>query len=419
MPRDSHSIVERNFILKRVGEYLYLPCKNEITCKATPNLPNLPYLLCRTALFDEASGRLSLNFPSYQRWGRNDYELSVQVNSQDILDFNVKEFEILSEFSGAAFIPYHHKPEDLISAAEWKPITQEIEAASPDVNDHRSNPSAPHRTSINAKWLIPIQEMRFGNGKISFTRFIYPILGSVDFEITNSAIIMEYDAIKEYFEKILGSKFIECQVRLVAVGKDIQLKSAEFCKGDIINGSLVEKVQDFVVAAEFLNEEEGIAVLNDKLARVGKVLGAKEPEDLNWLLDRLEKLKKSKHYHHLRYLASRQEVAAFRLRITGKPISFIFVIKGTRDHYLVWETYETEEATYIWKLASPDERGQAGEVKALLDTIAWLRASNKIRYIRSKASNFWRIEHDYGEKDWGIEKWKTILTELTGGDNSG
>jgi hypothetical protein len=95
------------------------------------------------------------------------------------------------------------------------------------------------------------------------------------------------------------------------------------------------------------------------------------------------------------------------------------VIKGARDHYLVWETYETEEATYIWKLASSDKKGQAGEVKALLDTVAWLRASNKIQYIRSKASNFWRIEHDYAEKDWGIEKWKAILTELTGGEESG
>jgi hypothetical protein len=108
-------------------------------------------------------------------------------------------------------------------------------------------------------------------------------------------------------------------------------------------------------------------------------------------------------------------VTASRLRITGRPVSFIFVIKGKVHHYLVWETYETEEATYIWKLNSPDKKRQSEELKSLLDKIVWLRAGNKMSYIRSKPLNFRRIEHDYAGKDWGFEKWEKILTELTSG----
>ena len=55
------AIVGRNFVLKRKGDLLYLPCKKEISCKAPPHLANSPYILCKTARFDEASRRLLLH----------------------------------------------------------------------------------------------------------------------------------------------------------------------------------------------------------------------------------------------------------------------------------------------------------------------------------------------------------------------
>jgi hypothetical protein len=211
-------------------------------------------------------------------------------------------------------------------------------------------------------------------------------------------------------------KNLECQVKVEASGRDIQSKSALFCRGEIINGSLFEKVEDYVISQVFLDSDSDIAVVDDKLKKAATHLGGNEPKDANWLLDQLEKLKKSKHYHHLRYLSSRQDAAAFKLRITGKPVSFIFVIKGGLQQFLVWETYETEEATYVWRLAVPDRTGQIKEVQDLLETIKWLRAGNKMQYIRSNPLNFRRIEHDYSGENWGFEKWKTSLTELTGGE---
>jgi hypothetical protein len=156
-----------------------------------------------------------------------------------------------------------------------------------------------------------------------------------------------------------------------------------------------------------------VTLLGDKLQEAATLLGGKEPKDPNWLLDQLKKLKPSKHYYHLRYLSSRQEVAAFKLRITGRPVSFIFVIKDGQKYFLVWETYETQEATYVWRLVAPEGNGHIKGVKDLLELVKWLRAGNKIQYIRSKAPNFKRIEHDYSGNDWGFEKWRAVFAELT------
>ena len=51
-----------------------------------------------------------------------------------------------------------------------------------------------------------------------------------------------------------------------------------------------------------------------------------------------------------------------------------------------------------------------------MDKVVWLRAANKLEYIQLKPPNFWRIEHDYQQKDGGVEKWKTELTELMSGN---
>jgi len=352
---------------------------------------------------------LSLGFPSYQPWGKRDYEISVETNSEVIIAYNVKSFDILGAPPREIIIYPPVESKFSISADEWNTMIQGNKHIHGNVSDFRSNPS-PHKTSINEKRSIPIQDLLFENGKASFSLFLGPILATVDFEITHSEIRKEFDAVKEYLEKILGTKNLECQIKLDAVGKDIQSKSAHFCSGEIINGSLFEKVEDYVVSEAFLNSELDIAIVDDQLEKTATLLSAKEPKDTNWLLDHLNKLKTSKHYHHLRYLSSRQEVAAFKLRITGKPISFIFVIKENLQQFLVWETYETEEATYVWWLAAPDRNGQIKEVKDLLEKIKWLRASNKSQYIRLKLPNFKRIEHDYSGDDWGFEKWRAVLT---------
>jgi hypothetical protein len=96
--------------------------------------------------------------------------------------------------------------------------------------------------------------------------------------------------------------------------------------------------------------------------------------------------------------------------MTGPPVSFIFVVKGASHYYVVWETYQTEEATYVWKLTGEDNKSRHDEMTKLLDLIMWLREANKEEYLRSKPTNFKRLEHDYEGERFGLEKWKSELS---------
>lgn len=199
------------------------------------------------------------------------------------------------------------------------------------------------------------------------------------------------------------------KVTLEAIGSAIQSKTARLCHDDLLNGTLIEKIEDFVVDTEILDSNDDIVVVEEKLKNIIHL--DEKSSDPNWLLDKLDKFKKSKHYHHLRHLSSLHDTSGFRLRMTGKPISFIFSIRGALDYHLVWETYETEEATYIWKLQGPDSQSRQKAMTELLEKVKWLRARNKMKYIQSKPPNFKRIEHDYSQENNALDKWKTMLSE--------
>jgi hypothetical protein len=403
-------ILDKNFLIKRVGDDLYLPCVKPISCKAPSHLPKTTYLLCRTAKFDPGSGLLSLNSPTdYGKYDESGYQLSIQANSALILSFNVQAFLILWGTLNSADLSPKYDWRDHISNADWIPAPQKRSANMGHTNGARPNPPSPPPFSINEKCMITIEDLVFGDGTISFTRFIHFRLGDVTFEIPYPGSRKEFDAIKEYFEKVIHSKTIECEITVEAVGPNIQSKSARFCQKNLFDNEMIEKVEDYFIRSKILDSDDDISLVEENL----KALISLNEEDrkLDRLLEKLQKFKKSKHYYHLRHLSSLHNANAFRLRMTGKPVSFIFVIKGALDYHLIWETYETEEATYIWKLAGRDAKDRQMEMSDLLEKIKWLRDKNKRTYIQSNPPNFRRIEHDYSQKDGGLEKWKLILSE--------
>ena len=95
--------------------------------------------------------------------------------------------------------------------------------------------------------------------------------------------------------------------------------------------------------------------------------------------------------------------------MTGKPISFIFLLSNGNGYSLIWETYSTEEATYVWKLECTNPQQLPSLIHPLVELIKWLRRSNKMSYIREKPDNFIRIEHDYSGEDMGFNKWRDCL----------
>ena len=87
----------------------------------------------------------------------------------------------------------------------------------------------------------------------------------------------------------------------------------------------------------------------------------------------------------------------------------MFLLSGNNQYHLVWETLDTEEATYIWhieKSAYELERNLK-RIDALLGQI---RTKGRQLYLETNPEHFSRIVHDYSD-DKGFIIWKDLLEE--------
>jgi len=254
---------------------------------------------------------------------------------------------------------------------------------------------------------VSFTDLTFDEGVIRFTQFVDTRLGEIDFDVLYPTSRKVYDAVKEYFERVFRKKTLNCQISVETAGREILSKTARFVPEHPFDFSVIERVSDYIIEDTILKSDEPISLVDDKLKVIVDL--TENIKTFEGLLDTLNRLKKSKHYHHLRHLSSLHEADMFRLRMTGKPVSFIFKVKGPLHYYLVWETYETKEATYVWQLPSQDSQSRLQEMADLIEKIKWLRERNKMRYRKSAPGNFHYIEHDYAVEDGGLLNWKTAL----------
>jgi hypothetical protein len=59
-------------------------------------------------------------------------------------------------------------------------------------------------------------------------------------------------------------------------------------------------------------------------------------------------IKNSKHYLHLKYLSSQHLSSVLKMRFIINPFSLLFLLGGEKRYHVVWETLNSEEATYLW-----------------------------------------------------------------------
>jgi hypothetical protein len=77
---------------------------------------------------------------------------------------------------------------------------------------------------------------------------------------------------------------------------------------------------------------------------------------------------------------------------------------------MVWETLNSEEATYIWHFEKNTEALRTGlkEVDAVLREI---KETGKQDYLKKDHFNFTRVLHDYLDAKSGFVNWKGMLEE--------
>ncbi len=401
----------RNIVIKREGDRLLLPTKIRKEVEVPANAPSNAFLMCRIISYDETSGTLNLK-RSRDLINDSHFIIAIEENSDLLIPLNIIKVNFVDLPSIFASSNHSQANANYKKDFSYKAslLREEYETHKEREENRKVIPK--EKETINIQIELSINELKFLDGKVCFEHYISQIHRKASFEIKNPFIKKEFDSIKNYFPKVLKINKFAMGIQFEHL--DGKLLNHECTSPHIlmINDSIFELVEDLYISDYIVNSSSDEIFSLDEIAlESSKKIGSDSIKDPNWLLNKLLASGKTKHYYHLRYLSDKHTSTAFNLKLTGKPLSFIFLLTIPNGFCLIWETYSTDEATYVWKLNNLDSSHLESIIEEIVDRIKWLRNKNKMDYLKEKPDNFTRIEHNYFGDDLGFKKWKAQLED--------
>ena len=158
----------------------------------------------------------------------------------------------------------------------------------------------------------------------------------------------EFEVLKPYFAKFLKVKSIRVNLSYKIEFEKIKSNIAFSDDLDKINKELVEAVKFRFVTKNLIGKipdhktENLLAIQQLQESSLDNSLYKSGEE----LIDEILKMKDVR--KQLRYLAAKHDRSVLRVRFVLLPFSFVFLLTGEQQYHIIWETLDTEEATYIW-----------------------------------------------------------------------
>jgi len=260
---------------------------------------------------------------------------------------------------------------------------------------------------VNKNIKVAIEKLDFRFGIIAFNYKETKLPKELEFEIENEYIRPEFEVLKPYFAKLLGSKSVEVNISAEFELDELVAQLAISPDLENMNRGIIESVRFKFVEKSFFGKKMTIEnEPNDTEEDIVASLYTSEKD----MLDDILKNKNVKHFAQLRYLAANHCDTVLKLRFILNPFSFVFLLSGKHQYHLVLETLDTEEATYIWHIDKgvPVLMDFSDSIESALNTI---RNEGRLVYLESQPGNFSRIIHDYTNDRKGFVQWRDMLEE--------
>jgi hypothetical protein len=266
---------------------------------------------------------------------------------------------------------------------------------------------------INETFPFRIKDLQFHSGKVSFEKFFKQAEKKLQIDIPNESLKEEFDAVKNYFEKVLNTKKIEVSVAIKLQGDAVLAIEANSQDISRINASTIETirldyVKDIVSKTEGTDSDKPLYTIDELFDENSTVGWETFYQNEDQVVEDLITITNTKHYRNLRFLSSKHDIKAMKLQFAVKPLSFVFLISGQEQLHLVWETLDTAEATYIWH-SNKEEQTLPRFLKKVEEAIKGIKEHGKRNYISSSEDDYSRIHHDYRDDTYGFLKWKSEL----------
>lgn len=363
------------------------------------------YWTIRIINYNEVQKKIFCEVLSYQNgvadFGYNQIQLADKLNSLEIINFRSIDtsglLKTLSGMTSSSFTPSRYVPVERIQFNYTK---------------------EPSIQTINETFFVPLKNVRFKLGGVSFDKKFKEYKNTLELTISNYDIREEFDAVKNYFGNVLGTKKIQVTAQIEIKENEvtsIKVSSPEITK---IDKQLIDNVKfEFIKSTtkKKLNVELDKSLFTmdeyfDTFADEKFKSNTFYSNDKEFFKDLLT-ITNTKHYKHLRFLSSKHSHDTMKLRFVHKPFSFIFLIKGDRNYHIIWETLDTEEATYVWHIKK-DINVLKMTLRKIEDIINVIKVQGKTAYISSTNDPFKRIYHDYSELVDDFVKWKGELENI-------
>jgi len=271
--------------------------------------------------------------------------------------------------------------------------------------------------TIQERFKVPVKSLRFQLGAVSFDRYFWFTNQPLKLSIKNYELREEFDAVKNYFINALKTQHINVIADFELQDDEVKILKLESPEIARIDKTLIETVRfEFVSGIgrkkSMLDIDQSLFTMEELLAHYadeGFNSNAFYDSDSDFFSDLLQ-ITDTKHYRHLRFLSSIHAHHIMKLRFVLNPFSFVFLVEGSKYYHLVWETLNTEEATYIW---SCDKRLDELKLatRKLDDILNVIKSQGKTAYLNTVADPFRRVYHDYSDLQDGFVKWKDMLEQ--------
>ncbi len=266
-----------------------------------------------------------------------------------------------------------------------------------------------HILAIEKQIKVSIEELEFHYGSVAFKYAVNEVNVTLEFQVENMIIRPEFEVLKPYFIKALKSKNVSVAIFAEFENGKLVSQSAQSTDIEHINNEVVEGVKfQFLnkgLLKQFTPKKQNI-LTSDDLQEQGKIYSNAEE-----LLNEILKNKQYKHSQHIQYLAERHASQIMKIRFVLHPFSFVFLLTGEQSYFVVLETLNTEEATYIWHTPK-DKATLMEEVKQIDNQLNIIRDKGRQNFLEVSPDNFTRILHDYSDNKKGFIIWKSAIEEL-------
>jgi hypothetical protein len=286
--------------------------------------------------------------------------------------------------------------------------------------------SNPEKDKLEVSFDVWFKDAEFKLGYVAFDRNIPELKQMLRFKIDNDFLLPEFEFIKGYFIKALGTRKFEVNATIfLEHGKPVETRAKSFLINKI-DENLIDSIKNIrtqsILKAPFkVNIDKSLFTADEIFGEfgpgeVGNVFSQSEEDMLRQILEKF----KVRNRRQLEFLAGVKQASGARLKFTLHPyFGFLFTVEGEKMNHFIWELLNSH-ATYIWSLDKGDD-ALARQYRRVEDAINQVRNSGREQYKQAWRSShidqdlvFHVIHHDDASSPLidGFVRWRHRLGEV-------